>query len=257
MLGMAKEPDILLDMPDQPVLERALVEYAHTGRAVFARPDILEDILSSLAAGVSQRSIARRHGVGRETIRVAARELARLGKLGPAKERLAARLLGCAEMGAETLAERLEDDALPPTALPIAIGVAIDKYLLLTGGPTQICEQKSRAPTREEIAEWMRGLPDVTASLPDVTAPRAAEGLPGATIEIRARTRACTRVRARESESGAQAAQDVAAEGLPPPTDGADATEDADAPPVSAAAILLHADAAAAAGGGARAVNNK
>lgn len=106
------------------------------GRFTLAElePDKRKAILESLTRGVGIVSTARELGVSEHTVMaVRDQELDQNPKFSQAyfQGRLPGKLLSIASRGLDELDRRIE--TLPAGVLPVAVGIAIDKYLALTG----------------------------------------------------------------------------------------------------------------------------
>jgi hypothetical protein len=101
--------------------------------AKFCSLVIRERIVNALAAGDSQRAIARRLRVSPNTVRAVAEEEWR--QVNARKARIAAQAEKNATRAAELIAEKLESGNVPLNVLVPVYGVSVDKALALRGDP--------------------------------------------------------------------------------------------------------------------------
>jgi hypothetical protein len=94
---------------------------------------IRERIVNALAAGDSQRAIARHLRVSPMTVRVIADE--EWAQVSARKARIAAQSERNATRAAELIAEKLEEQNVPLNVLVPVFGVSVDKALALRGDP--------------------------------------------------------------------------------------------------------------------------
>jgi hypothetical protein len=148
-----------MEMPDQPALVDRVREFLHTGVRVLPDVERVEGILRDLCSGLSQRQVASRWAVSRNTIRAVVAVCEQSGRMVGTKARLADDMMDIARLACENLREKLEDDAVADKVLPIVMGVAVDKALLLTGQATAITETR-KAVSREDVIRYLDGLPN-------------------------------------------------------------------------------------------------
>lgn len=135
---------------------------------------------------VSDREIARRCGIARESIPALVRAAEQSGQLRPLKERLVGLLGDLAEQSGHALLELVEESRSPMgkarsevvssliRGLGPVLGIATEKLQLLTGQATEIVVTKRDPGLDDELTAWMRSKPiDVT---PDTPAPDAQSG---------------------------------------------------------------------------------
>lgn len=113
-----------------------------TGKILSRDIERVRSIVSDLISGLSQRQVAMRHNVGRNSLRQCVEVLEERGELEPLKQRLSRKFARVAELSADNLIEALEDNKVPSNVLPIVAGVAVDKTLLLSGEATSISERR-------------------------------------------------------------------------------------------------------------------
>lgn len=99
----------------------------HNAVTLAKRTELRDELAEMLCRGMSIRNLAKRYRVSRNTLARLIVRLEAAGKMEPLKKRLAGKLGAVAELSADVLLERLENDDLPPNVLPIAMGVAMDK----------------------------------------------------------------------------------------------------------------------------------
>ena len=102
-----------------------------------------EAILAHLASGNGFRSAAEKFGLSDHTIQaIRDAELADNPKFSTAyyMSRTPARLLHLASQGIDRMDREMEN--MPLGVLPVAVGVAIDKYLAMSGQASQVVEHR-------------------------------------------------------------------------------------------------------------------
>jgi hypothetical protein len=145
---------------------------------------------------VSDREIARKCGIARESIPALVRAAEQSGQLRPVKERLVGLLGDLAEQSGHALLELVEESRNPMgegrsevvssliRGLGPVLGIATEKLQLLTGQATEIVVTKRDPGLDDELTAWLRARPiDVT---PDTGAPDAQSGV-DATISAQIR----------------------------------------------------------------------
>ncbi|NBW12069.1 MAG: hypothetical protein EBR82_28965, partial [Caulobacteraceae bacterium] len=129
----------------------------YTGERLFRQePEKYRTIVTMLAAGRGIRAIKKACGVHHDTIRaVAAREGRPIDTL---KQRIVENLEAAIDVGTDRLVEVV--DSMKAEALPIAIGVLIDKHQLLTGQATARVETTdiSAQDQPRTFDEWLAKL---------------------------------------------------------------------------------------------------
>ena len=143
-------------VPESVQLRQFTTERVQRNQARFAA------ILRALGEGMPQTQIARAYGVSRNTLGAI---IARHPHLVERERRMTAGLSavlarGCAEKMLEMI------DRIPANVLPIVMGIATDKSLLLDGRPTAITETK-RGPTADELNAYIDSLPRAQVSTSD------------------------------------------------------------------------------------------
>ena len=124
----------------------------YTGERLFSqRPDIYRATVELLGQGVGVRQIARTLRVSHNTIAaVRHREGATVDTLKEQTVQALARFVGAAS---ERLLEEVHNIKLE--ALPVALGIATEKLLLLTGQATQRVAHVDEAPQVPAFADWL------------------------------------------------------------------------------------------------------
>jgi hypothetical protein len=113
----------------------------HTGETIPRKTQ--EDILASLTQGSGIKTLAKLHGVSDHSIdALISREIESNPKFAEAyyRSRTPARLMHLAHKAISRMEEEIQN--LPPTSLPVVMGVALDKYALLSGQSTQVVEHR-------------------------------------------------------------------------------------------------------------------
>ena len=149
----------------QPVLPVILAEADERLAAVFATTaafsgvlterdqSLVDAILSSFVAGATQRQIAERFKVSRNTIAQMVRRAEADGRLEPYKARLSARLGRAVEAGIEHWTEAVEAGKVSASQIPVAVGIFTDKKLLLDGEATSRVEHLQRVTPEQLLAD--------------------------------------------------------------------------------------------------------
>ena len=157
-----------------PVLPVILAEADERLAAVFAttaafsgtlteRDQTLVDaILSSFVAGATQRQIAERFKVSRNTIAQMVRRAEGDGRLEPYKARLSARLGRAVEAGIEHWTEAVEAGKVSASQIPVAVGIFTDKKLLLDGEATSRVEHVQRITPEQLLADMKQASISIT-----------------------------------------------------------------------------------------------
>ena len=124
----------------------------YTGERLFSqRPDIYRATVELLGQGVGVRQIARTLRVSHNTIAaVRRREGDTVDTLKEQTVQALARFVGAAS---ERLLEEVH--AIKLEALPVALGIATEKLLLLTGQATQRVAHVDEAPQVPAFADWL------------------------------------------------------------------------------------------------------
>lgn len=140
----------------------------HTGTTLERRQVLFDEICMRLVEGVSQRTIARKYGVGRNTLAAMATRLEAAGKLEPYKKRVSRKLGLLVELGTDLMLERVERGDVPTNVLPVMVGIAFDKRALLENEPTAILGTQGKEEfTQAAYDRWLDALPQAKGT--DVT----------------------------------------------------------------------------------------
>jgi hypothetical protein len=113
----------------------------HTGENIPRKTQ--EDILAALTQGAGIATLAKLHGVSKHGIdAIISSEIESNPKFAEAyyRSRTPARLMHLAHKAISRMEEEIQN--LPPTSLPVVMGVALDKYALLSGQSTQVVEHR-------------------------------------------------------------------------------------------------------------------
>ena len=158
----------------QPVLPVILAEADERLAAVFASTaafsgvlterdqGLVDSILSSFVAGATQRQIAERFKVSRNTIAQMVRRAEADGRLEPYKARLSARLGRAVEAGIEHWTEAVEAGKVSASQIPVAVGIFTDKKLLLDGEATSRVEHVQRITPEQLLADMKQASISIT-----------------------------------------------------------------------------------------------
>jgi transposase len=126
-----------------------------TGRIVLKDHERISRLMDMVIYGESERAIAEKLGMGRNTVRKVKDILTERGKLEPQKKRISRRLGHVAEALTEDLLRDVESNALPAHVKPIALGILLDKKALLDGEPSQVIEVRRDGLSIESVkAAW-------------------------------------------------------------------------------------------------------
>jgi len=176
-----------------------------TGELLFSRdPQKYHEIIAMTAEGMGVHRIARVLKVSGNTVRaVRAREgLA----IATGKREMAQRCREVARMGVDRIHEEIDD--MDIDKLPVAIGILIDKSLVLDGEPSLIVEHREVA-TLEDFERALSTLPCVDAEVIED------DGAPGMGIEGGECGNGAPAVPAGAGAGGPPAAVDLGGEGGP------------------------------------------
>ena len=141
----------------------------YTGERLFSqRPDIYRAVVELLGQGVGVRQIARTLRVSHNTIAaVRRREGDTVDTLKEQTVQALARFVGAAS---ERLLEEVHMIKLE--ALPVALGIATEKLLLLTGQATQRVAHVDEAPQVPAFADWLTERRADAIEIPAEVAPK-------------------------------------------------------------------------------------
>jgi hypothetical protein len=122
-------------------------------RLMESRPTIYRAIVDGLGQGLGVRQLCRAYRVSHHTVAaVMARESAAVATL---KERTVSVLRTFGRLAADRLLD--EVDQIPIQSLPIALGIAVEKAELLSGGATSSIEHADSGPTHEDYLRMIQG----------------------------------------------------------------------------------------------------
>jgi hypothetical protein len=132
----------------------------YSGDRLYAqRPETYRLIVRALGSGLGIRAIARTLGVSRNTVRaVRDREAP---AIDPLIKETTTSLRRFARLAAERLIEEIDD--IPLTALPIGMGIAVEKAQLLEGQATSRIERAAKEPSVEDVRSYLATLPGADA----------------------------------------------------------------------------------------------
>lgn len=155
-------------MTKQPVLfdfaecEQHLVELAGADRARFTGSTVAKDgelvdaVLAAVVQGVPRETIARLAKVSPSSIASIVERAEKSGEIGGWKERMSRILSRATETAAASLVDDIEKGNLPAGQKPIAIGILMDKKLLLDGEATSRVEHVQRVRPEDILEEIKR-----------------------------------------------------------------------------------------------------
>ena len=138
--------------------ERHLVELAapdaarFTGTTTEKDRQRVEAVLAAVVAGVPREHIARLANISTHTIAGIVERAERSGEIAGWKERMSRLLARATETMAANLVEAVERKQIAPAALPVALGIATDKKLLLDGEATSRVEHVERVRPEDVLA---------------------------------------------------------------------------------------------------------
>lgn len=135
----------IFDLPTNPKLAGLAKDWEpgkwkHTGAGLLSDEELCELVCTDILSGLSQRAVARKYGISRNSITPVMEELESRGKLEPLKRRLSRKLGIAFELSVETAIEMLEEGRVPANVIPVMGGVFADKKALIDGEPTSIGE---------------------------------------------------------------------------------------------------------------------
>jgi len=122
-------------------------------RLMESRPTIYKALVDGLGQGLGVRQLCRAYRVSHHTVAaVMARESAAVATV---KERTVSVLRTFGRLAADRLLD--EVDQIPIQSLPIALGIAVEKAELLSGGATSRIEHAESGPTHEDYLRMIQG----------------------------------------------------------------------------------------------------
>ena len=118
-----------------------------------SRPTIYRAIVDGLGQGLGVRQLCRAYRVSHHTVAaVMSRES---NAIATVKERTVSVLRTFGRLAADRLLD--EVDQIPIQSLPIALGIAVEKAELLSGGATSRIEHAESGPTHEDYLRMISG----------------------------------------------------------------------------------------------------
>lgn len=136
-----------------------------TGRTLERRRGLVKAILERIAANMSHRAVAEMFGVSRQSIRMLVERAEDRGELEPIKKRIASKFFTVAELGAEEMRRRLEEepDKIKFHELSVGTGITVTNGNLLTGSATSIVAKVTvdQGALAEKLAALKKGVIDV------------------------------------------------------------------------------------------------
>ena len=164
-----EEPDnlqpvlpVILDQADERLAAVFASTAAFSGVLTERDQSLVDSILSSFVAGATQRQIAERFKVSRNTIAQMVRRAEADGRLEPYKARLSARLGRAVEAGIEHWTEAVEAGKVSASQIPVAVGIFTDKKLLLDGEATSRVEHLQRVTPEQLLADMKQASISIT-----------------------------------------------------------------------------------------------
>jgi hypothetical protein len=122
-------------------------------RLMESRPTIYKALVDGLGQGLGVRQLCRAYRVSHHTVAaVMARES---NAIATVKERTVSVLRTFGRLAADRLLD--EVDQIPIQSLPIALGIAVEKAELLSGGATSRIEHAESGPTHEDYLRLISG----------------------------------------------------------------------------------------------------
>lgn len=153
---------VILDEADQRLAAVFASTAAFSGLLTERDQSLVDAILSSFVAGATQRQIAERFKVSRNTIAQMVRRAEADGRLEPYKARLSARLGRAVEAGIEHWTEAVEAGKVSASQIPVAVGIFTDKKLLLDGEATSRVEHVQRVTPEQLLADMKQASISIT-----------------------------------------------------------------------------------------------
>jgi len=135
----------------------------HSAERVFRdRPQVYHQCVQRLAEGASIRAMQKELNVSWHTI--AAIRTREATVISATKEHIRGLLGVAAQLAIERLIDLMARDKIPPSVMPVATGILIDKHRAMEGEPTQTIEVKksvSLEDVRGELERIRRGESEV------------------------------------------------------------------------------------------------
>jgi transposase len=150
---------------------------ANTGRITSRDEARAVAIAACKLAGLSDSETARRVGCSRNTVAPVIEQLESSGRIPGLEIRLRSKLGRLAESAADELLELIgsgagwtQERAGAVRALGVALGISVEKHLLVNGQSTAIVEQRVGAPTADAVREWEEKLRQLFGPVIEVSA---------------------------------------------------------------------------------------
>lgn len=149
----------LFDLAD---CEQHLVQLAgrdrerFTGSTVAKDGELVDAVLAAVVQGVPRETIARLARISPSSIAAIVERAEKSGQIGGWKERMSRILARATETAAAGLVDDIERGKLPAGQKPVAIGILVDKKLLLDGEATSRVEHVERVRPEDIIAQLKR-----------------------------------------------------------------------------------------------------
>ena len=153
-------PDNLPSKIDKP---EETCPSVHSAERVFRdRPQVYHQCVQRLAEGASIRAMQKELNVSWHTIAAIRTREAKV--ISATKEHIRGLLGVAAQLAIERLIDLMARDKIPPSVMPVATGILIDKHRAMEGEPTQTIEVKksvSLEDVRGELDRIRRGESEV------------------------------------------------------------------------------------------------
>lgn len=117
-----------------------------TGADVEKDARLVAAVLSAVSAGVPRRNICELARISSHTVQGIVERAEKDGRIAPFRTRIAAMVRRGAETIATSLIEDVEKGELPAASKPVALGILVDKSLLLDGEATARLEVRHVDP---------------------------------------------------------------------------------------------------------------
>lgn len=134
-----------------------------SGARIDRQVELVTMVLDRLAAGCSQREVARLTGLHRRTVAGILARAEQCGRIAPHKQAVSQLLGRAIRGGVELWIERMEAGEVPASTIPVAVGIFSDKKAMLDGEATSRVEHR-REIGREDVEGYLRRLPSAASS---------------------------------------------------------------------------------------------
>lgn len=136
-----------------------------TGRTLERRRGLVKQIIDRVASGMSSRAVAEMFGVSRQSIRMLVERAEERGEVEPIRKRIAHKFFTVAELSAEEMRRRLEEEPEKVKFQELSFGsqVTTTQGSLLTGSATSITAKVTvdQSAVTEKLAEIKKAVIDV------------------------------------------------------------------------------------------------